>query len=189
MSNYNMLSPREIDRIALKINPGEWAVEVERPISTLLGSCVAVCLYDDALPIAGMNHFLLPKLTPNRYIDTVPNDKHLAGDVCLAALLDELLQRGAARHRLKAKAFGGGMVIQAQAARAKPIGEMNVEFTKEWLARERIPLLASDFLGTFSRKVLLVPQNGDVYCKRMPSNMLDAMSLHKQEQYAASILA
>lgn len=188
MSKYNMLSPRDIDRIALKINPGEWAVEFERPISTLLGSCVAVCLYDDAVPIAGMNHFLLPKMSPNRYIDA-QHDRHLAGDICLEALLSELLARGAVRHRLKAKAFGGGMVIQAQTARAKSIGEMNVEFTKEWLDRERIPLLAADFLGTYSRKVLLLPQNGDVYCKRMASNMLDAACLHKEAQYIASLLA
>ena len=30
-------------------------------ISTLLGSCVAVCLWDPILQLGGMNHFLLPE--------------------------------------------------------------------------------------------------------------------------------
>ena len=29
-------------------------------ISTVLGSCVAVCLYDTKLGMGGMNHYLLP---------------------------------------------------------------------------------------------------------------------------------
>ncbi|NLZ09711.1 MAG: chemotaxis protein CheD, partial [Alcaligenaceae bacterium] len=55
---------RALERSARVINPGGWAVEGERAIATLLGSCVAVCLYDPKLRLAGMNHFLLP--TGNR---------------------------------------------------------------------------------------------------------------------------
>ena len=38
-------------------------IHVDEPpiaISTVLGSCVAVCLYDSKLKIGGMNHYLLP---------------------------------------------------------------------------------------------------------------------------------
>ena len=55
---------RGLERVARVINPGGWAVESERPIATLLGSCVAVCLIDPQLHLAGMNHFLLPSGQP-----------------------------------------------------------------------------------------------------------------------------
>ena len=54
--------PRELERRARNINPG--TVETERQITTLLGSCVAVCLYDARLRLAGMNHFLLRPAKP-----------------------------------------------------------------------------------------------------------------------------
>ena len=53
----NAASGRSLERLSRVINPGGWAVDNERPIATLLGSCVAVCLYDPKLRLAGMNHF------------------------------------------------------------------------------------------------------------------------------------
>ena len=44
--DYSKLPSREIERLARNIHPGAWAIEPERPLSTLLGSCVAVYLYD-----------------------------------------------------------------------------------------------------------------------------------------------
>ena len=76
---YADLPTREIERLSRSIRPGEWAVENERPISTLLGSCVAVCLYDPAYRIAGMNHFMLPQMQKSAHAD---EDVLLAGDAC-----------------------------------------------------------------------------------------------------------
>lgn len=185
MPDYTQLSSREIERLAYSIQPGEWHCESERPIATLLGSCVAVCLYDSALPIAGMNHFMLPQMSK---VYANSEDILLAGDACMAALLNGLLARGAARHRIKAKAFGGGAVIDTRGP-AVSIGQKNTDFTREWLAREHIPLVASDFMGPWARKVLCVPQNGDVYCKRITVNAVNAADLRKAEQdYAATLV-
>jgi chemotaxis protein CheD len=112
----------------------------------------------------------------------------LAGDACMEALLNAMLMRGAAKHRMKAKAFGGGSVIDANLPAALSVGKRNAEFAREWLDRENIPLLASDFLGPWSRKVLLVPGNGDAYCKRVTSSQLNGEALRREEQaYAASL--
>lgn len=183
MTDYTRLPTVEIERHARKINPGEWALENARPIATLLGSCIAVCLVDTGLPIAGMNHFMLPQMKGKNARD----DILLAGDACMAALLNALLARGAPRHRLKAKAFGGGTIIEHD-GQSLTIGRRNVEFTREWLDREGIPLVASDFLGPWSRKVLLVPQSGDAYCKRLTSTMVSAAFLQREEaDYAQSL--
>lgn len=185
MPDFASMSPLEIERHSRSIKPGEWAVEGERPISTLLGSCVAVCLIDTGLSIAGMNHFMLPKMKndPNADVDVL-----LAGDACMEALLNSMLQRGAAKHRMKAKAFGGGTVIDASLPTSLAIGKRNADFAREWLDRENIPLTASDFLGPWSRKILLVPSTGDAYCKRVTSNLITNDALKREEQiYADSM--
>ena len=85
--------PKDLERRARNINPGGWAVETERPITTLLGSCVAVCLYDPKLRLAGMNHFLLPSRAKTAGDDT---DVILAGDYSMEVLLNTMLAKGAA---------------------------------------------------------------------------------------------
>lgn len=186
MTDYATLTSQEIERLSRNIKPGEWAIESERPISTLLGSCVAVCLIDTGLPLAGMNHFMLPQMKKGAHAD---EDILLAGDACMEALLNAMLKRGAAKHRIKAKAFGGGSMINTTAPNTLSIGKRNTDFAHEWLDRENIPLIASDFLGPWSRKVLLVPKNGDAYCKRVTSRLINAESLQREEQaYADSLL-
>lgn len=184
--DYASLPSREIERLSRAIKPGEWAVEPERPISTLLGSCVAVCLYDPALHVAGMNHFMLPQMKKGSHAE---EDMLLAGDACMEALLNAMLARGAAKHRMRAKAFGGGAVIDTTAPGALAVGKRNADFAHEWLDREGIPLVASDFLGPWARKILLVPATGDAFCKRMASTLISQDSLRREEQaYADSLL-
>ena len=128
MIDYTTLPARDIERLSRVIRPGEWAVEVERPISTLLGSCVAVCLYDPALHLAGMNHFMLPQMQTSKHAD---EDVLLAGDACMEALLNTMLSRGAAKHRIRAKAFGGGAVIDTTTPGLDmTIGNMQILYSK-----------------------------------------------------------
>jgi len=152
----------ELERHARTIGPGGWAVESARPIATLLGSCVAVCLWDPVLRIGGMNHFMLPrKLREHPAADI---DILLGGDVAMQALLHGMLARGAQRSRLEAKAFGGGTVVATLAHTS--IGRRNVEFARESLARENVPLVASDVLGQWSRKLVFDPTSGKAFCRR-----------------------
>jgi chemotaxis protein CheD len=156
--------PKDLERRARNINPGGWAVESERPITTLLGSCVAVCLYDPKLRLAGMNHFLLPSRTKTSDDDS---DVILAGDYSMEVLLNTMLNKGAAKQRIIAKAFGGGTIVTSI---LMAIGQRNAEFAKEWLDREGIPLAAQDFGGAWSRKVIFTPDGGDAFCRRLPIN-------------------
>jgi len=161
---HAQLSGKDLERLALNINPGGWAVDTERPISTLLGSCVAVCMFDPKLRMGGMNHFLLPSKKKGEHDDA---DVVLAGDFAMEVLINAMLGKGAAKSRLVAKAFGGGNIVSSiQMA----IGDRNAVFAQEWLERESIPLIASDFGGPWSRKVLCVPGTGDAFCRRAPVN-------------------
>ena len=176
MSNLTHLTGKDFERTARNINPGGWAIEAEKPISTLLGSCVAVCLYDPKLKLGGMNHFLLPSRTSASNADT---DVILNGDYSMEVLVNGLLNKGASKSRLVAKAFGGGTIVSSI---RMAIGQRNADFTHEWLDREGIPLVASDFCGPWSRKVIFVPQTGDAFCRRIPTTQADAAAVAKAEQ-------
>jgi len=184
MSDLTHQTGKDFERIARNINPGGWAIESERPISTLLGSCVAVCLYDPKLKIGGMNHFLLPSRTSadNSDVDIILN-----GDYSMEVLVNALLNKGAHKARLIAKAFGGGTIISSI---NMDIGGRNSVFAREWLERESIPLVASDFNGPWSRKVVFVPQTGDAFCRRIPTTQANAAEVAKAElEYERSLAA
>ncbi|MDO8989666.1 MAG: chemotaxis protein CheD [Sideroxyarcus sp.] len=183
MNATTNLTGKDFERIAKNINPGGWAIDNERPISTLLGSCVAVCLFDPVLKFGGMNHFLLPTSTgsSNADIDVIMN-----GDYSMEVLVNALLNRGSQKTRLIAKAFGGGTIVSSI---RMDIGERNSAFAHEWLEREGIPLVASDFNGPWSRKVVFVPHTGEAFCRRIPTTQANAAEVTKAELEYERMLA
>ena len=183
MNEIPVHSGKELERIAHTIHPGGWAIERDRPLATLLGSCVAVCLFDPRLKIGGMNHFLLPK---GANAGKSEHDVILNGDYSMEVLVNGLLNKGAQKSRLVAKAFGGGTIVSSI---RMAIGERNAEFAQEWLKREGIPLMASDFSGPWSRKIVFLPSTGDAYCRRLSTTLPDAAAMAKEEQEYENALA
>ncbi len=125
------------NRICLYI--GEVAASLSPVVmDTLLGSCVSVCLYDPKLYAGGMNHILLPKC---RAGDVSPR----CGVHAMELLINELMKLGGDRRRFLAKAFGGGNVLQGVIVSS--VGDGNIRFVREFLATERIPLVAERLGG------------------------------------------
>ena len=145
---------------AIRLLPADY-VATGQPVAlvTLLGSCVAACLYDSTLAIGGMNHFMLPG---------DGNDSSCAryGMNAMELLINDLLKRGAARNRLEAKVFGGGNVLKGFTS--NPVGTRNAEFVRQYLDAERIPVVAEDLRGIHPRKVWFFPRTGRVVVQRMP---------------------
>ena len=124
-------------RISLSI--GEVAAsQVPVVLDTLLGSCVAVCLYDPVLCAGGMNHILLPDCRVGER-----NPRY--GVHAMELLINELMKLGGDRRRFIAKAFGGANVLRGM--KMPHIGDANATFVREFLATERIPLVAGRLGG------------------------------------------
>ena len=176
--DYANIPAKELERYARNVQPGAWVVDSEKPLSTLLGSCVAVCLFDPLMKIGGINHFMLPEMGRSKNSDV---DSLLSGSYAMEALLNALLIKGAKKIRLQAKAFGGGTIIDTDGG-SLSIGMRNANFAKEWLVREEIPLRSSDFLGPWSRKIVFLPFNGEAFCKRLITNMAKAEVIAREER-------
>jgi len=148
-------------RAAVKVLPGEYFVhDTDVVVTTTLGSCVSACIHDRTAGIGGMNHFMLPDAG-----DAGAGGRF--GAFAMELLINELLKRGARRTALEAKIFGGGQVMKSLAN--TQIGDKNVAFVQNFLSQERIPVLASDVLEIYPRKIVLFPKTGKVLCKRLPA--------------------
>jgi chemotaxis protein CheD len=164
---------REFALQAVKVLPGEYfATADSTAISTLLGSCVSVCLFDRDRGVGGMNHFMLPKvlLRENATRCAAPYAAPCAnpctaryGNCAMKHLLERLELLGARRTNLEAKIFGGGQVM----AGGVNIGEKNASFALGYLEERGIPVVASDVGDRCPRKLFFLPAVGRVFVKRL----------------------
>ena len=150
-----------LDADVIKLLPAEWRVTSDDvALATVLGSCVAACLFDASARVGGMNHFMLP--------DAAPGDGSARyGAHAMELLINGLLKHGASRARLQAKVFGGGNVLRGMTI--DPIGTRNARFVLEYLAAERIPVLAQDLGDVHPRKVCFFVRTGRTLVKRLPA--------------------
>ena len=130
-------------------------------VTTILGSCVAVCLWDGGRQIGGMSHYLLPRAPESatglaRY-----------GDTAIAGLVGELVRLGASATALRAKVFGGACVLAAFRGVEDHIGRQNVSAARTALAAERIAILERDVGGERGRKIRFRTDDGSASVKRI----------------------
>jgi chemotaxis protein CheD len=108
-------------------------------LETLLGSCVAVCLRDPVAGVGGMNHILLPGRCDG---DDRPSR---CGVHAMELLINAIMKEGGDRRRLEAKVFGAGNVVTS--LQSPTVGQMNAIFIRDFLATEKIPLVAQRLGG------------------------------------------
>ena len=127
-------------------------------LTTVLGSCVATCLYDAEARLGGMNHFLLAE-PPASHSDCVVDEHY--GVYLMELLINEMLKNGAIKSRLRAHLYGGSNLR----AGMMPIGSANANFACTFLEREGIPLVKSDLGSNTARRVDFRPAAGKARCR------------------------
>ncbi|MBX9795688.1 chemotaxis protein CheD [Sphingomonas sp.] len=132
--------------------------------TTVLGSCIATCLYDPIAMVGGMNHFLLSE--PPRSSGQGVLDEHY-GAYLMEVLINEMLGLGASKARMKAHLYGGANMHRAMLK----IGTANGAFAKSFLERERIPVMHADLGGTDARRVEFLPTLGKARCRSVAEQM------------------
>lgn len=143
---------------------GDCAVSADPDLvySTILGSCVSICMYDPEAGIGGVNHFLLPEG------DGDDREQAKYGAYLIELLINELIKSGAEKSRLVSKVFGGGHLN----GMFQDIGALNVAFARHYLANEGIPILSESTGGSQARRLQFVPTTGAAR-QRIVSVVLD----------------
>ena len=132
-------------------------------ITTGLGSCVGVCLWDSQTKVGGMAHIMLPDSTQSR---TLVNKAKYA-DTCIALLLEDMRKLGANDRKIVAKIAGGAQMFTfpGNTNYAIKIGERNIEAVKKCLEEFKIRLVAEDTGGSFGRTIQFFTVNGQLLIK------------------------
>jgi len=130
-------------------------------IMTILGSCVSVCLWDEATGAGGMNHFLLPHQIGRE------NRAGRFGSSAITLLIEKLEAIGCRRRDLRGKVFGGARIHAALAADNTDLGRRNVDVATAVLESEHILIVGQDVGGDHGRKVLFRTCDGAAWVRQI----------------------
>ncbi|MFW6226917.1 MAG: chemotaxis protein CheD [Bacteroidota bacterium] len=127
-------------------------------VNTILGSCVAVCLYDPVNRTGGINHYMLPFWNG----EGLASPKY--GNIAIERLVEKMLSLGSKKSNLIAKVFGGGEVIDTQISQFH-IGERNIEIALRVLKELNIKIAGQSLGGKNGRKIQFNTETGAVMQK------------------------
>lgn len=152
---------------AAKIVPGEYYVSTQAEIvTTVLGSCIAVCVWDTQSGIGGMNHFMLPSQGPNssgNWGDTPVGSAARYGNVAMERLINAVIINGGSKARLAMKVFGGARVLDIES----DVGQKNIDFIMKFIEKEGYPIHAYDVGGPHPRKIVFYAGSGRVRLRKL----------------------
>jgi len=152
---------------AAKIVQGEYYVTMySEMITTVLGSCVSACIRDKKLGIGGMNHFMLPidnKYDRSSWRDSPVDTAARYGNVAMERLINAIQSHGGRRENLEVKLFGGSRLLNI----TMDVGKDNIDFVREYLHTEHLPIDAEDLGGEYPRKLMYFPASGRAMVKKL----------------------
>lgn len=118
-------------------------------ISTILGSCISVVLYDAQTMKSIMTHYVLPEFMENR--GQAPSPRY--GDVALDQAVGWFKSQGIPLNRLQAKVFGGSNMSEGNTI-GEAIGASNIVFAIQYLSSCGISIVEENLGGFKGRKII-----------------------------------
>ncbi|MDP2560151.1 chemotaxis protein CheD [Psychrobium sp. 1_MG-2023] len=146
-------------KYGVKIVAGDYYVsDCDEMITTVLGSCVTVCIRDPAVAVGGINHFILPDSdcdilsASNRY-----------GVFAMEQLINTIVKYGGNRNNFEIKLVGGGNMLGG----TNHIGQRNIDFIRSFLKLEGFNVIAEDLGGDKPRKIMYNVVNGKLLVNKL----------------------
>ena len=142
------------------LKPGEIYIS-DRPaeVSTILGSCVALTIFNQRLLVGAICHALLP---------TNPNgdDEFRYVDSAITYMVRKLGIMGIAKREMEAKLLGGADVLEQSDGR-RSVGQQNIEAALKIIKQENLTLAVEDTGGPMGRKIQFYTNSGKVLLRRI----------------------
>ncbi len=121
-------------------------------LATVVGSSVAICMFDQLSKVSGMTVFSFPNST---YKNEIP----YSGAHSIPQLLEMMYNLGARNHNIQAHVLGGSF---SKLYQNKDIGKKNIEMAFKSLKKNRIQIINDDTGGIFGRKIVFDTACGDI---------------------------
>lgn len=159
------MSSADRPRSATFISPGQIHVgDASVVVSTVVGSCVAVCMRDTTGTVGGMAHFLLPhgserSATRLRFADQA-----------IPELIDRLRKMAGGAAHFETKIVGGACVVESFNGPRRRLGESNIEAARGCLAKAGCEIEVEVTGGNVGRKVIYEVRNGSLWVQELRSD-------------------
>ncbi|MBI4632601.1 MAG: chemotaxis protein CheD [Deltaproteobacteria bacterium] len=114
-------------------------------ISTVLGSGVAVTVWDSKKEYGGMTNYLYPRAERRAEMTA------LYGNVAIKCLIDMFLESGSLAKNMRAQIFGGARSASVECVR---VGKENIRMARVILREQRIKVVSEDVGGSLGRKIV-----------------------------------
>ncbi len=127
-----------------------------KTITIIVGSCIAVCLWDSRPGIGGAAHYMLPVWEG----DGEPSARY--GDIAIKQLIQELTALGVGPKQLRAKLFGGNCMFQAMRDNANlSVGAKNIRIAYDLLAQTGILVTLAKVGGARGQRIIFQTNTGE----------------------------
>lgn len=151
----------QTERAQVYLLPGQVYVS-DQPtrITTILGSCIAVCVFDPMRGVGGMNHYMLPHYAGSGVASA------RFGNIAMTELLARMTAAGAHFPSMRARIFGGScMFPNATALSGAHLGEKNERLAREALVAHGIRIIETETGGGRGRKLVFHTDEGKAWLK------------------------
>jgi chemotaxis protein CheD len=146
----------EITRERRFLQPGQLvATDMPTTITTILGSCIAVCMWDPIRRVGGMNHYMLPQQAQGAAVSL------RFGVHAMEELITRLRALGARLPLLRARVFGGACMFPGMQS-TQHLGTQNAELALDFLKTRHIDVIDVQIGGNRGRKVIFNTDEGSV---------------------------
>ena len=143
------------------LQPGQLLVTAQpTAITTIVGSCIAVCVFDPQKGIGGMNHFMLPMGGGS----TASSPRF--GTVAMHQLIEGMRRAGARLPFMQARVFGGACMF-AEMESSAHLGRKNAELALDDLSRRGLEIVQIDVGGNRGRKLVFHTDEGTAWLTKM----------------------
>lgn len=163
----------------IEIFPGEYYATKDHDVilTTLLGSCVSVCLHDPVNRISGLNHIMISTKTTFSERNLTADTRY--GIHAMEMLINQMVKYGADRRYIKAKVFGGGKVLNQD---DNSIAYNNINFALDYLKQENFEVLSQDTGGKHGRKIFFLSNNFKIYLRRIQIKSILDKTYEKEQK-------
>ena len=156
----------------ITLKPAELFIS-ERPsiVRTVLGSCVAVTMFDRQLGVSAICHALLPGNDEGSELDTYTSGPYKYINSVVPLMVQRLRNYGVNIADLEVKLFGGADMMTARMGRPNyhPVGKSNIDAVIQAINAQNLQVKVSDVGGHMGRKILFYTHTGEVLLKRIKS--------------------
>jgi chemotaxis protein CheD len=126
-------------------------------IKTVVGSCIALCIWDSRWRIGGMGHIMLPQSNGD---SEAPLGKY--ADTAVKTLISNMIKEGGSITNMQAACIGGASMFQSNQHIFESIGKKNYRTVKKELKDFGIPIVTEAVGGTSGRRVEMNCSSGTI---------------------------